>query len=556
MNSLFAYIGDKPCKAALLQGMLQCPQGSVNGIALQTDNGFKIYQAACPLSVLKQRLTGAEEDSSIGIAAVTAVRQTSSDETAAPYALQKTAIAADGSLTSAEAATLLQVFTTVPENGSLQAMKKHIAPQLGSVILLSGKEQCLLCRAGLTPLYIGIAEHGFYVTDNLSALPEEAVRFHLLKNGESAKITRERVVLYDARLHKIKKTLLSGISGILPPGVLFPDDNPLSFPLSVRECVNRFIKDGVLIKEKVCPLGRGLQRISQVILTGTGNAYYAAKMAAPHFLTIADLPAAAYESSELAFSNLFMDKGTLLIAIADGGRDDAAAHCLERAKQLGATTVAVTESPYTQLPVIAASHLEIPPGNTLVNAYLALSLLALYIGNRYEVISDVYLSVSVQLATMLTGKVSSAVKAVPPLQNLSGKISHAGAIATAGIGADTATAAAAAAVLRKVLQLPVSSESLFILTDSSPTVLRNTLVLSFITDTAMTQAALTSLFRLIAGGAEVVVITTESIAAELPDSLPVVAYPDSVALFNPLVCLAGFTKICTSAKELPATAAI
>ncbi len=557
MNALFAYVGDKPCKALLLQGIQQCPAHAMSGLALQAEKGIILYKAACPANTLQQRLADTTEDGCIGIASVTAPQQTPvTDAAGAPYALNTAVLVPDGDIRPAEAQALLQALTSAAEGSMLQAMKKYITEPYGSVVLLAGKEQCLYCRAGLTPLYIAIAEHGFFVTDALSALPEEAVRFHLLKKGESAKITRERVVAFDARLHKIKKPLLSPESPLSSAGTLFPDESPLSFPLSVKASVNRFIRDGVLLREKVCPLGRSLQRTSQIVLTGTGAAYYAAKMAAPHFSFLADLPAAAYESSELALSNIFMDKGTLLIAISDTGRDDSAARCLERAKRLGAATVAVTANPFTQLAIAATAHLAVPPGNTLVTAYLALSFLALYIGNRYEVITDVYLSVSVQLATMLAGKVSTAVKAVPPLQNLSGKINNAGAIVTAGVGADTATADAAAAVLRKVLQLPACAESLFLLAEENPTLLQNTLVLAFLTDSATAPSALLPVHRLLHSGAEVVFITTESIAADLPETLPVVAYPDSIPLFNPLICLAGFTKICTSAKELPATAAI
>lgn len=557
MNSLFAYIGDKACKALLLQGIQRCPVGALSGIALKTGKGIVLCKAACPAATLQQQLASSEEDGCIGIATVSTPQQLPfSEETAAPYALNTAVLAADGNLNAEEAKVLLATLTATAEGDILPAMKKQLKDRQGSMVLLAGKEQCLYCRAGTTPLYIAIAEHGFFVTDTFAAIPDEAVRFHLLKKGESAKITRERVVIFDARLHKMKKPLLSSESARDISGSLFPDGSPLSFPLSVKASVNRFIKDGLLVKENVCPLGRSVQRITQVILTGSGSAYYAAKMAAAHFLTLADLSATAYESNELALSNLLMDKGTLLIAVSDSGRDDAAAECLERAKRLGAVTVAVTENPYSQLAVTAAAHLAVPPGNTLVNAGLALSFLALYIGNRYEVISDIYLSVSVQLATMLTGKVSTAVKTVPPLQNLSGKISHAGAIITAGVGTDTATAATAAAILRRVLQLPAGTESLHLLSAWHPSLLRNTLVLSFLTDSELLPSALPPLYRLQHSGAEVVLITTESIAAELPDILPAVAYPDSVPLFNPLICLAGFTKICTSATELPTGAAI
>lgn len=557
MNSLFAYIGDKPCKTMLWQGLRRCTPGALTGWALQTENGIALLKSACPPNALPPTKATSGEDGPLGIA-VTSDPQTVplSDALMPPYTLNGNCLAPDSDIPPVEATALLDALSNRAELSWLQAMRKQLAPSQASVILFAGEEQCLYCRAAGSPLYIAIAEHGFFVTNELTALPEEAVRFHLIKTGESAKITRERATIFDARLRKIKKPLQTPEHRLRAQQTRLADSTPLSLPLSVKAVVSQCIADGILVKEAVCPLGRIRQRLGKVILIGSGEAYYAAKMAAPRFAALADLPATAYESSEPMLTEVPIEKGTLLIAIAAGGRDNDAARCLTRAGKLGAVTLAMTGNPCSQLALTAAYHLTMPPQNPLVNAYLVLTFTALYLGNRYEVISDVYLSVAVQLATTLAGKVGTAVRSVPPLQHLSGKINHAGSIVTAGIGADTVTADIAAALLRRSLQLPAYVQSLTMLADESPSFLRNTLVLAFITDSELTRKAMPPLYRLLHSEAEVIMITTESIAADLPEQLPVVAYPDSMPLFNPLICLSGFCKICASAKELPETEAI
>ena len=552
MNSLFAYIGDKPCKEALLQGVMRCPSAPFIGLAIPTDKGLLLSKEKHSDSSPMRQALATDEDGTVGIAALTQpLASGATEDKAMPYERNGNLFALNGNCSAEEAEALAQAIIVKADSDRLAMMKKHLAEQHGSVVIFSEREQCLYCRAGLSTLYIATAEHGFFIADTLAALPGEAVRFYHLKKGESAKITRERVAVYDLRLRKIKKPMLSSAGSLPTQGALFPDGTPLSFPLTAKACIRLFIQYGVLVKEAVCPLGRELQRITHVMLAGDGDALLAAKMAATRISELADLPTSVYESSDPALANALIGKGTLLIAIAPEGRDDAAAQCIERAGRLGAVTMAVTADAHSPLSLTAASHLAVPSGNTLVSTYLALSFFSLYIGNRYEVISDIYLSVTVQLATMLAGKLSTAVKAVPPLLHLSGRISHAGAVVTAGIGADVAVADAAAAVLRRALKIPAYSQSLTSLAAEAGATTRNALVLAFLTDAETSRAALLPVYRLQQAGTQVVIITTEGIAADLPETVPTVAYPDSIPLFNPLICLAGFSKICASANTLP-----
>ena len=563
MNAIFAYTGDRPCRELLWQGLLRCSEGDLAGVTVQTEKGLAAAKAACSQQELAQRCRHLQEDGTAGLAAAcTALQAQPMDITAPPYAEKETALALDGTLQDdsrlltavssgdnrSPEALWLRHLMSLGADGCLQALRRAAGGEQVSTVLLSAKDNCLYCRSGVNPLYIGVAEHGFFVTNELSALPEDAVRFYLLRDGEGAKLTAEHATLLDARLRKIKKPLLSTETALLSAAGAPP--SPFACPLAVKACIAQYISGGTLNREALPSSKKMLLRCHKAILAGSGEAYAAACLAAHRFPQLTDMDAVAHETGALLLDNPLMDRNTLVIVLSGGGKEDGMTAVLQRAARLGAPTVAVTESRYFPIALLADEVLTIPAGSGVIGAYLALTFFMLYIGSKSEILSDVYLSVTVQLAEMLAGKVSAAIKAVPPVQRLSGRLIHADTVITAGIGADAAVAEEAAATLRRTLRVPAFRQSLYSLVSESRSPLGGLLVLSFLTDPAAAPETLRLLRRLHLHGAEVLLVTTESIESDLTDELPVIAYPDSLPLFNPVICLSGLQKVCASAQEL------
>ena len=569
MSGIFGYAGENPCKEILLEGLLRLAErgGELSGIAVKSGDGIALLKREGTPEDLK-RLSGAmQENGSLGIAECTnALRTTAANDTAPPFSNRMYSAVLDGYienfdilkawLSSAvpiatDEELLLALLSRVNSDNRLEMIKKITSSIAGnpSFAFLAADENAVYCRAGENPILIGIAEDGYFISSEARAMIPDAVRYLTLGNGETARVTPERVTVYDSKMKRIKKPQKPLLTGD------FPTETPLSggvltCPLAVKETVGEFVSRSQLKFEKLRLNRRGAERIKNVIITGSGPALNAARLGAYNFEMLTDIPTLSLPSGELRYSGEIIDKGTLIIAVSKSGESEDLAACIRRCEKLGAKTMTLTSNKNSQLSRLCDDTILTSPLDEFISSYLALAFFMLYLGYKNDIITEVHLNVTIKLAEMLAGKVSSSIKNTPLTENTAKRIQNSYRVLITGLGADGYAAAEAARIIRAKTKINAVSCHCCELAAEDKEMLSGSLVLAFVTNKELAQKSLRYIRRIKTLGAEVIIITTEGIETDIPDFREILTIPDSVPLFNPVTAVSLIHKISQTAKEL------
>lgn len=559
MGKIFAYTGSASCCEALLGG-LGTLGGELTGIAVK--NGEKI-----------ERLNPGSNEAypvvTTGIAlCAEAIRNKPSCTKPVPALDETLAVAFDGyienfdalrarvnlkELITSDGDLLLSVIKSVTAESRLELMKKLAPALIGdpTYAFMSADEEAIYCAAGKAPLAVGIAESGIYLSSKLSALPAEVKRYFYIENGEYARVTADRAVIYDNKLKKIKKTYLPFDFETNCAEGLFSTPE-LKTVVAVKDALSRYTCDGGIGKEFIKAVAKCTQRIKRIVLTGSASTLSAARIAAYNIELADDMPAVAASPEELLHSGVQLDKSTLFVAVSSDCEDGDIISCVKKASAFGAKTLAVTKSSQGYLARCCDSYLtaQMSKRCEFALSYLLLSLLIAYISYKNDIISDVQLKVTVRLSQMLTGKAAYSLKAGNGISDAADALLSNNTVYTAGFGADAFIADEAARSFRALLGAQAFSFSSGKLAEESAKLLKGRNVFAFITSRELLQISLKHLRRLRAKGAAVTIIASSDAAAEINDFESVIELPENIALFAPVIAGTGIQSLCSAAEYI------
>lgn len=422
--------------------------------------------------------------------------------------------------------------------------------------LFFADENAIYCKKGNGPLFVGVAKSGYYIASEISYLNEKALRYFALSDGEYARLTRDKAIVYDSKKRRVKHTLFP-IPTIVEQSLYLPNDEIFYLPLAIKSVVNQFVNREKLSIPFLKITRRFVDKLSRIIITGEGSAYYSAIMGANSFNVLSDVPTYAISSGELMTAPIVLDKYTLLIALSDSGEDMPTIACVKRAKNVGAKTIAITDYESSYLALL--SDVVINPSGDFdsssndlryfVSSYLALSFLALDFGIHTDIVNEVYSSVVLQMADSLSGKVSYSTKSMPQIQSCANMLSMAEKIIVTGYLGDKALAQEGRSKLLKIADI----ESIFCQLDEIENAfgkaVDGALIVAFISDKRYLSHILLRLRRLRQIGAKVLIYTATNIEDEIVDFDTIVAVNDSVPLLNPVPIIASFYKTVIVAND-------
>lgn len=575
MSGLFAYAGSTPCREILAEGLCKMAHRGreLAGMAVLGETGIELLKMKGNAFDLKEKCAAMKSEGSAGLAeCADAVRCRAANITAVPSANNFYCAALDGTIDNFDAlrrtcstpfpiATqedlLLALLCSFGDMDRLNMLSElyHRLDGAPSLAFIPADEAALFCLAGETRLAVGIGDTFIAAASEMTALPDGTKRCFWLEEGEYAKITASRYSVYDARQRKIKKSWQPLRLTKQAENDCLPEEEIFLLPLAVKETVNHYVCDAALIKETLPISRRALEKAKRAVFIGSGTDYYIAGMTAQRFELLCDMPCTAVPSGELRYANTCFDKNTLLVAVSHRGEEGETLSALQYARRFGVRTVAVTANSASQLAALADdtvdTYCELGENSlrAVLSAFLTLSFLALYGSLRREIASELYVSVSLKMAEMLTGKVAAAIRPSPQLHALADRLVNTERLLVTGIGADSFTAMAAAQHLRRVCRAPAWAMSCHELLCESADSLAEAEVLALMTDPETLYRTLRCLRRLRAQGASVTVITTDSIEEEIQDFEQIITFPESIPLLNPAPALACIGKAAVLAKQ-------
>lgn len=578
MSGIFAYAGSKPCKDILIKGLCALSKRGTGaaGIALKIGSDILSVKMRGGAKILKNKTQDFSAQAFEGLGAVcTCQRCALTDDNAKPSSNNLFAVCTDGHIDNFDSLKrwcanpfpidtdddlLLALLCVCMQPKKLDIIKK-ITPMIDgnpTYAFISNDEKAIYCKKGNAPLVIAVGNGGVFLSSEVNAVIHCADKYFFLEDGECARVSADRITVYDKKYKKIKKQFLS-----VPESGYFENDYPVSdeifyCPSAVKQSISAFEKDGKLNFDYLKLSRRSIDKIEQIVLVGEGSSYNASKACKYNFDSFTDIPCFVYESSRLNDSFEQMSKNTLFIAVSHRGENSDTVECAKKAEKLGARTIAVTSNPCSYLAHICRDLIN--PGcdfesgeiscRSFLSQYVALTMFALYLGRKQSIVTELYLSVTMKMAQMISGKISSSVKSSPKAEKTAEEILDADYVFCTGLGIDCALADEAALKLRRIAGINASSYSAGELFASVKPLLSNSVVAAFITNPDDMEKTLRPLREIKSTGAKVLIITCADNEDRPYEFENVISWADSVPVFNPLPCITGFYKIAITAGEI------
>ena len=576
MSAIFAYVGNSPCRDIILDAISRFSSESfeLSGIALKSGNKIETVRIKGNSQLLDSNSKEMNSDARIGLGeSKMAHRCKPSGITAPPSANESFCAVCCGVIENfdylkkqstkpfpiaTDEDLLLALLTQLSELEPSQViteLDKLIEGEISYAFIPAG-EDALYVKAGEIPLTVGVCNDGYCVSSELSAAAPYIHRYCTLENNETAKITAGKLTVFDRRKRKIKKQLLSCTAGA-PIGLKsYTADSPL--PILIKHTVSALMPDGRPDFDFLRLSSRAISKIGRIIITGCGASYRAALLSSWYIEAFCDIPCVSIEAGELCEAGIFFDRGTLLIAISSGGEERDVISCVRRANSFQSLTLGITSGGASSLDTECRRMIDIksadaPAPYMYFPPLLTLSLFALWLGNKSEIISDLYLSVASRLAELLPGKISSAMKNAPYIRKSAEMIISSENIFVTGTGADSALAVEAACEIRRSLSLNAFPVLCNELSKTYPKLLGGSVVIFFITDRERLKKAQYFIRRFSSLGAQIIVYTTSNIENELDCADCIVPITDSLPIFDTAVTLSALLKTTDTAQDILAS---
>lgn len=560
MSGIFAYTGNELCRDIIFGGIacLEHRGRELFGSAIKGESGISLFKSTGSPKELKENIQKIKSEGFTGLAECkNASRIKASAITSVPCAGGGFAVSLDGEIENFEQLKrrlnvsfpvasdedlALALMCTSDETQTLFRLNSVMNAIEGSptAVVITDSEEAIYCKAGEAPLIIGIFEEGIAVASELYALLPQAKRYLVLEEGELAKITKERALIYDEKLRRRKKPLLP-----IPEIRAFENDFRLKdevfcLPVAVKDTLTSLVKGGELTLDGFNPSRRRIEKTKRVIFTGSGDSFFAAALGAHFIEQLSDLPCEAYPSGELRFLPKLFDRGTLLIAVSSRGESADTVFCAKRAASFGAKTLAITSAPHSFLARCCdetiSPNSDFTSGEVCLRSFissgLTLCLAALRLGLTNEVISEIYFNVALKIAEMLPGKISAAVKPSQGINALAKDIINSESVMLTGLGADLSTCADSAEKIRKITGVFCFSKSLTEAENEAGEFIKRTKIIAVISNGELLTRALRHLRRLTLVGADITLIAAEGLEEEITGFEKTIAFPDSIPLFN------------------------
>jgi len=343
------------------------------------------------------------------------------------YATLRTYLAGKGHAFQSEtdtevlAALIAELYDGCLER-AVQAALREVTGAYAIAALCSAEPDTLVAARKGSPLIIGMADSGYVVASDASAViahttqvitldDYQVARLHSNGDGfdfrtttiDNVPVSRE-VEQLDFDLERIE---LGGYEHFMLKEIM-------EQPESMRDCMRGRLdrREQRVVLGGLASFARDLARSRRVILTGQGTAYHAGLIGEYLFEDVAKMPARCEYASEFRYRNPLIEDGSVIIAVSQSGETADTLAALREAKQRGAIALGVVNSVGSTIARETDSgvYLHVGPeiGVASTKAFMGqvavLTLMALFFGRQRHVSPeqlDRYLDQLEQLPDMI-----------------------------------------------------------------------------------------------------------------------------------------------------------
>jgi glutamine---fructose-6-phosphate transaminase (isomerizing) len=370
---IIGYVGRRPCKDLLLQGLERLEYRGYDsaGIALRENGELDYVRAVGNLAVLKKEAgsNGSLSTTGLGhtrwathggVTVQNAHPLTGCDEARLAIVLNgivenyrelKAALEADGHTfrTETDAEVVVHLIEREYQGDLVEATRaayRQLEGHFAFVVIHYDHPEELVGARLQCPLLVGVGDGEMFLASMAAAFIEETRSIQLIEDGEVVSITPQgsrfvsveegelerEVVEVDWDLEAAEK---SGYETFMLKEIYEQPD-------AVGETLGDRIRHGELVLESVGLTEEQLRNLRRIVVVACGTAYHAGVVGRYMIEEWARIPVEPDIASEWIYRNPVLSKDTLVIGISQSGESRDTVNAVKLARDLGARTVAIT----------------------------------------------------------------------------------------------------------------------------------------------------------------------------------------------------------------------
>lgn len=374
MCGIVAYLGNKPAKHLLLEGLKRLEYRGYDSAGIAIMNGkLNVARAVGRVAMLEEKLEGLEGfDGSLGLCHTRwATHGSVTEHNAHPhrddkhgialvhngiienYAALKTYLQDKGhTFTSQTDTEVLAMLIGELYEGDLekavQAALREVTGAYAICVVCEKEPGVLVVARKGSPLMVGIGSNNDYVVaSDGAAIISHTSRVFMLDDYNVVKITREGFRTSDIhnmavnpKVQQLEIDLEQIELGGYPHFML---KEIFEQPKALRACMSgrMDLREGRVVLGGLSTFGKEITRAKRVILTAQGTALHAAMIGRYLLEDLAKLPSQTEYASEFRYRNPTIEEGTVVVAVSQSGETADTLAALHEAKERGALALGV-----------------------------------------------------------------------------------------------------------------------------------------------------------------------------------------------------------------------
>ena len=534
MCGIIGYVGQNDCVDVLLEGLKQLEYRGYDsaGIAvINNDRKINIIKKVGSPDKLVQEVTASKINGMCGIGHTRwATHGKPSDVNSHPHRSGRIALAHNGIIenftdlksvletmgvefvSETDTEVIAHLINNNYKGNMLNTIKEVTALLKGSyalAILCEEEPDKIYVIKKDSPLVIGKGKGANYLASDITALIKYTDQIYILKDYESACISKDDIKFYNKNFEEILKTPQSIDFSL---NSLRPEENGSFMLKEMREIPDAVRKTMQFYSDKdidaeLLPI---VKDIDSITITACGTAYHAGLVGKYLIEELARIPVSIDISSEFRYKKPIITDRTLTIAISQSGETADTLAALKYAKKLGSKSIAITNvrtSSITHMvdylmPTIAGPEIGVAATKSYSTQLIIMFILALSLGRIKKGINTEELEKHLRA---LPAKCESIKNDSEDIEKLAAQFCQADKVFFLGRGLDYAVALEGALKLKEISY--ISSEGLALIE-------QDTLVIVLLTQKELESKTMNALHEVKARGAQVIAVTQDEAVIE------------------------------------------
>lgn len=398
-----------------------------------------------------------------------------------------------------------------------------------------------------SPLIIAIGDNENYIASDVPAILKYTNKYIVLDDLEFAKISGNKVIVYDKNDNFIKKEIkiFNGSKTILEKNgydhYMLKEIN--EEPIIIKKTISNYIKNGFETLKESLP---DFNHFNKIDIVACGSAYNAGLIGKALIEEYGHIPVNVEIASEYRYKKLFIDKNTLVIIVSQSGETADSLAALKIAKEYGARTLGIVNVKESSIArnvddvIYTEAGSEIAVATTKAySAQIAIfSLIALKIAYELNNLSIDNINKLIKYIKKVHIDIESVLNDNNIYKNIAKKISKHNDVFFIGRGIDYSLALEGSLKLKEIAYINSQGYASGELKHGTISLIeKNTPVIAIVTDPKLADKTISNIKETKARGAYVILIISDDITVNKETYDDIILIPTTNKLVQSLIAI-------------------